>query len=184
MKKLLALLIDTPLIPLAIITVIFGTIYVCGQQILRQDANDPQIQLAEDVAAAVNNNVSAGDLIGGGQIDVSKSLSPFMVAYNDLDKVVASTGMVDGKTPELPSGVFSQAKNHELRFTWQPKRGVRLATVVLRTNNGFVLAARNMREVEQREEHIEHLAAFGWLVSVAGLLVYWFAKIQLRSKKS
>ncbi len=184
MKKLLTQLTDTPLIPLAILTVIFGTIYVCSQQVLRQDANDPQIQLVEDVAAAVNNNVAASDLIGGGQIDVSKSLSPFMVAYNDLDKETASSGMLDGKTPELPSGVFNQAKKRELRFTWQPKPGVRLATVMTRTNSGFVLAGRNMREVERREEQLEHLVGFGWLLSVAGLLAYWFGKTQLKQKKS
>jgi len=35
--------------------------------------------------------------------------------------------------------------------TWQPNADVRIASVVLPYNNGFVMAGRNMREVEQRE---------------------------------
>ena len=47
-KKMVA-----PAVVFVLITIVLGFAYVADQQILRHGANDPQIQLAEDAAAAL-----------------------------------------------------------------------------------------------------------------------------------
>src|SRR5437764_704916 len=49
------------------------------------------------------------------------------------------------------------------------------AMSIARIRNGFVVAGRNMREVENREATVFKLAAVGWLVANAVLLFLWFA---------
>jgi len=42
-----------------------------------------------------------------------------------------------------------------------------------RTPRGFVVAGRNMREVEMREALVFKLAAMGWLVASVALTALW-----------
>jgi hypothetical protein len=64
--------------------------------------------------------------------------------------------------------------NGEDRITWQPEPGVRIAAVVTRfagNDSGFVLAGRNMREAQKREDLVLALVALGSAVTMlAGLL--------------
>jgi hypothetical protein len=57
--------------------------------------------------------------------------------------------------------------------TWQPRPGVRIASVVTRTPGGFLLAGRNMREIEIRENRVLKLAAVAWLVANSAVLGLW-----------
>ena len=51
-------------LPFAFISVIFAAVSYLGiQQLMRQDANDPQVQLAEDVAAAMDAGATSADII-------------------------------------------------------------------------------------------------------------------------
>ena len=67
--------------------------------------------------------------------------------------------------------MFDYVRQHgQERVSWQPVlgnlRGVRIASVVQRVNGaqpGFVLAGRNMREVEAREDQVAHMAGLAWL---------------------
>jgi hypothetical protein len=77
---------------------------------------------------------------------------------------------LNGNIPTLPSGVFNNVRQRgEERLSWQPVRGpggVRIAAVVQRVNGahpGFVLAGRNMREVEARIGDVGTMAGLTWL---------------------
>jgi hypothetical protein len=82
--------------------------------------------------------------------------------------VIASSVTLDGQTPELPAGVLdSTSELTENRITWQPANGVRIATVIVSYKNGFVLAGRNMRDVEDR---VARLTVFTGLTLALALI--------------
>jgi hypothetical protein len=185
-KEHLAMLRDTFLRPAllfnamvlaAISTVLALALYTIPQQVLRQGANDPQIQLAGDLAARLEQGVAPADAVPAGSVDIARSLSPFVIAYDDQGRPLASQAQLDGKTPVPPIGVFNYVRQHgEERISWQPvlgrEHGVRIAAVVQRVNGpqpGFVLAGRNMREVEAREQQVEQMAGLAW-IAMLGLI--------------
>lgn len=148
---------------------IYFTIYAAVQHALRIGANDPQIQLAEDTAARLAQGSPAASLVGDA-IDVSTSLSPFLIIYDPSGEALAASVRLDARTPSLPSGVLHDASpNHENRLTWQPQSGVRLASVVVATPQGYVLAGRSLREVERRERDAEEMIGAAWLLSLGVL---------------
>jgi hypothetical protein len=161
-------------------------LYAIPQHVLRQGLDDPQLQLAGDLAARLETGIAPADALPAGSIDIARSLSPFVIVYDDQGHPLASQAQLNGKTPAPPSGVFDNVRLHgEERLSWQPilgaERGVRIATVVQRVNGahpGFVLAGRNMREVETRIGHIQQMAGLTWLgmlgVILCGTIVFGF----------
>lgn len=155
---------------LVTITIIYGTIYGVAQQVLRQSANDPQIQLAEDASTQLNAGASP-TILNSIKVDLAHSLSPFVIVYDKSGKVVASSASLNGQTPALPSGVLSSTKaNQHHMLTWQPAPHVRVAAVVMTYDNGYVLAGRLLREVEKRETNMLYLVIAGWVMTMGGLL--------------
>ena len=165
-------------------------LYAIPQQVLRSGANDPQIQMATDLAAMLNrygvtDGLHQGALLNtGGVVDMAQSLAPFLIVYDDQGRPLGSNAQLNGQTPTPPAGVFDFVRQHgEERVSWQPilgsTRGVRIAAVVERVNGrqpGFVLAGRSLREIEARETHVRNMAGLTWLGMLAliaiGILVY------------
>jgi hypothetical protein len=159
---------------LTLTTFVAGTAVVISQQVLRLSGNDPQIQLAEDAAQQLNSGEGAEHVIPDRKVDMAASLTPFVIVYDDTGRPVASSGSLAGVTPTLPRGVFDFVRsNAEEQVTWQPRPGVRIASVVVRTAHGFVVAGRNMREIEIRKDKITDLALLGWLAASAALTLLW-----------
>ncbi len=165
-------------------------LYAIPQQVLRTGANDPQIQMATDLAARLDRVGVTNGLLQtldytGRVVDIDQSLSPFLIVYDNQGRALGSNAQLDGITPVPPSGVFDYVRSHgEERVTWQPRHGshvVRIAAVVERVNGpapGFVLAGRSLREVEAREHQVRNMAGltlFGMLaLIVIGTLVYGY----------
>src|SRR5689334_15240948 len=108
-------------IPLAIVTTIMsGLVYATVQQSLRQGANDPQIQMADDVRYYLAGGTDPGKLLQSNKVDLAVNSSPFIMIFDDSGKNIAAQAQLDGKTPEVPKGVFDYArKNGDEKFTWQ-----------------------------------------------------------------
>jgi hypothetical protein len=186
-KEHLAMLRDTfsrsallfnALVLAGISTVLALTIYAIPQQVLRQGANDPQIQLAGDLAARLEQGAAPSEAVPANAVDMARSLSPFVIVYNDQGQPLASQAQLNGQTPAPPAGVFDYVRQHgEERVSWQPVlgnvRGVRIAAVVQRVGGahpGFVLAGRSLREVEAREQQVEQMAGLAWIAMLALIL--------------
>jgi hypothetical protein len=166
-------------------TVLGLALYSIPQQVLRQGANDPQIEMATNLAARLNfygvtDGLRQGALLnGGGVVDMAHSLSPFLIVYDDQGRPLGSTAQLGGRTPTPPAGVFDYVRTHgEERLSWQPVlggvHGVRIAAVVERVNGpqpGFVLAGRSLREVEVREAQVQQMAGLAWLAMLGLILV-------------
>ena len=172
-------------LPFAVVITAFCALaYATVQQALRQGLNDPQIQLAEDTAYALNNGATIDSVISGSKVEMSSSLAPFIDIYEANGKAVAGSGLLAGQLPDYPKGALESAKQTgENRVTWQPNSDLRIASVVVPYNNGFVVAGRNMREVEQRESQTELLAGVTWILAlVATLIVIAFGEFVLAEK--
>jgi hypothetical protein len=159
----------------AITTVLSGLIYAAVQQNYRQNANDPQIQLATDAAQTLKAGANSGSVINTTSVDPAFSLSPFLITFDANGTVLSSSVLLAGSTPLPPSGVFAYAKTHgEDRFTWEPEPGVRIAAVVEHYSgaaSGFVLAGRSLGEVENRESQLEMMTAAAWIVALGSSFV-------------
>ncbi|HVW67258.1 MAG TPA: hypothetical protein VHA78_06065 [Candidatus Peribacteraceae bacterium] len=159
-------------VPLAlIVTVLCALIYLAVQQDLRMSANDPQIQMAEDAAMKIGSGATVQSVIPPDDVEISQSLSPYIVIFDDTGKPIAGNGLLHGTLPSIPSGIFDVVRTQgEDRFTWQPEPGVRSAAIVTRVNGthpGFVLAGRSLREVENRESILTAQVLGAWVVCLA-----------------
>jgi hypothetical protein len=147
----------------AVSTIICLLAFVTVQQSLRTGADDPQIQMAEDAARALERGDAIDKVVPAGKIEIERSLAPFLMVYDADGHPIAGSGALHGQPTAPPAGVFTFVSQHgEERVTWQPEAGVRLASVVLRTTArpaAFVLAARSLREVEKREAYTQNVAA-------------------------
>jgi len=160
-----------------IITSLCGLMYLADQQILRMGANDPQIQMSEDIAQNLSARADSNPFLASQAVDIAKSLSPFIIVYkNNKIDAIASNATLDGKIPQLPEGVLAATKEKgQSRFTWQPKPGVRIATVITPYSNkqssGFVLVGRSLREVEIREDNLLTQVGLAWFAIMVGSLI-------------
>lgn len=103
-----------------IVTGLIGIVYAAIQQSIRQGANDPQIQMAEDAAAKLAGGQSAQSVVPLEKVDIANSLAPYLIVFNANGNPVASSAQLDGQTPTIPAGVFDAAKQKgEDRITWQ-----------------------------------------------------------------
>jgi hypothetical protein len=157
-----------------LVTVVIGSIYAGVQQSYRQGADDPQIQLAEDLAGVINSGHGPDELVGADRLDITASLAPFALFYDKNGEPTAGSGQIDGQLPKLPSGVIDFARNNnENRVTWQPKDNTRIALVIRKINDdkGFVAVGRSLREVEERVKLLGMMMVVAWAVALAGIAV-------------
>ena len=177
-------------LPFAAVIIIFaGLVYAAVQQNYRMSANDPQIQIAEDVAAAITDGKATPDAIvpAAPTAEIAPSLSAFVVMYSATGTPIGASAGINGKAPALPSGVLDSVKAHgEDRFTWQPQANTRIAAVVTSfagPTPGFVLAGRSIREVEVREKNLEIMTGVAALIAlgVTFLLVLLLVNMKMGS---
>lgn len=185
LKENLAMLPDTLSRPLllynAIILAALSTLLSFGlavipQQVLRLGANDPQVEITGNFKALLEHGANPSPLVSTEVVDMNDSLSPFTMVFDEQGHPVASSAQLNGASPIPPSGVFTHVRERgEERFTWQPQRGVRIAAVMRHlATGGFVLAGRNMREVEAREHLATTQAGLVWLGMLAIIVVGTF----------
>jgi len=153
-----------------VVTGLVGLLYAAVQQELRQGANDPQIQMAEDAAVKLAGGQSVQNVVPSEKVDIATSLAPYLIIFDAKGNPIASSAQLNGQTPTIPSGVFDSVRqNGEDRITWQPQTGVRSAIVVTQftgSTSGFVVAGRSLREVEKREDGLLQILVAGWVVMI------------------
>ncbi len=167
------------IIGVVVATFTLGTVYVVAQQLDRQAADQVGAQLATQVASELSTGSSA-TVDSLPHVDLAASLAPFVVVYDASGHPVSGNGYLDGRLAEPPAGVIaaaaSEGSNH---VTWQPRAGLRFATVEIRSGDQVVMGAQSLIPTEQRAERLGLLVAFAWLgtMVVIGLIagVFWWA---------
>jgi hypothetical protein len=159
-----------PAIAAIVLTIVFVCMYAIGQQSIRLGANMPQIQIAEDIAANLDNGQTpVVQLVDHPVIDITKSQAAFVIIYRKDGSIVQSSARLNDKNPELPNGVLKDTDSSYNALTWQPQNGVRLAAVVVKANNYYVLAGRSLKEPEKLVASIGELTVLGYLGSLVVL---------------
>lgn len=142
-------------------------------------ANDPQIQIAEDTAQALNKGVDPQNLAQG-NVDMAKSLSSFIIIYDKTGHVVAGNGYLNNHIAVVQLGVLKASDKQDYNaVTWQPQKDVRIASVSTDANGYYVLSGRSLKEVEVRDQKIIQLVFLGWIACVTVLVLgpYIYKKI-------
>lgn len=163
-------------LPLAAVsTILCLLVFVTVQQSLRTGANDPQIQMAEDAVRALERGDAIDKVVPAGKVEIERSLAPFLMVYDADGHALAGSGALHGQATAPPAGVFEfVSRRGEERVTWQPEAGVRLASIVRHTSAkpaAFVLAARSLREIEQRESYMQNVATGALVATFVAILL-------------
>ncbi|HVZ12689.1 MAG TPA: hypothetical protein VG965_06700 [Patescibacteria group bacterium] len=167
-----------------IITGLCALVFVAGQQMLRAGANDPQIEISQDVANSLSAGRSISSLNLHPGLDLATTISTFIIIFNDNGTPAASEVTLAGSTPQIPPGVLDYTKRYgQDRITWQPAKGIRVATIVTRFKStsgaGFVLVGRGLTEAERRVDQLLTIVSIAWLV----LIIATFAAMHLLEKR-
>ena len=167
------------LLPFIIITIIFGTLYSSFCYFLRASANDPQIQYAEDSAIKLNEGIDPLMVNLGAPFDIKQTLGIFTAIYDAEGKPISSNAILNGITPVPSINIFDEVREKgESRMTWEPEKGERFAIVArsfsFENNAGFIVIGKSLREIENRQNSIALIILLGWVLSMAGSIIYNF----------
>jgi hypothetical protein len=169
------------LVPVVVTTILFGTIYLVTTQLDRLSANDAPLRLASQVATELREGQTT-TLDAQPHVDLERSLAPFVVVENAQGAVTDGSGFLNGSLVSLPTGVLTTtAKNGRDDVTWQPRSGLRFATVTLKVGDQFVSAGQSLAPEDGRDGAFQLLVGAGWLLAVLviGGSAFWLRRIIL-----
>ena len=163
-------------------TIIIMLVYAVAQQQYRTSANDPQVQIANELCSYLEQGKSIDAFFAGDTIDLNTSLLPFTVLYNADGKPVRTTALLNKQPPQLPAGVLQTAAlQKENRVTWQPQPGIKMATVIKRVNlpvTAYVMCGRSLYETEQRTSNLIRMISLAWVTCMLVIMIHgaWMLK--------
>jgi hypothetical protein len=139
-------------------------VYTIAQQSLRLGANELPTQLATDTSIKLENGQNLESALPSDKIDISKSLNTFVMVYDNNKNLVAESGMMGASKPAYPKGVLSYVdQKGESKVTWQTQTGVRFATIAIKYKDGYIVAARSLKETEKLIDTVGKLVLLAWL---------------------
>lgn len=167
-----------------ILTLVMAFGFLVGQQVLRMSSDDPQISGIEGVYEALTAGQDPSAFSSLPPVDPTKSLLPFVVVFDSEGKLVGGTLLLEGQNLEIQKSVLeSSKKTNSKKITWQPKKGVRLASVIkpyaFEEKQGYILVGKSLRENDYRTINLLKVFGFFWIVS----LIIIFLSIHLLFKK-
>ncbi len=171
MKSLFAMRVFR-FIPFAGLSIaVFLVIYISGQQIYRTNANDPQIQMADDASRFLNRGGKPSELLSQtSRVDLLTSLLPFIAIYDSTGKLIGTNAFFDSTPISIPATAITSAKEgKQNRITWQAKNGIRSALVVNYFTQGpvfgYVAVGRALKEIENRISDLGKICFFAWIAT-------------------
>ena len=162
---------------IAIITILIGLVYVSVQQSYRSSANDPQIQIVRELRTRLEFGKPIDYYLRQDSMDLENSMGTFVATFDKNGQPLQSNALLDGKLPNLPSGVIQYVKAHKEDWvTWQPRKTIRLALGIAATNTepvAYVAAGRSLVEVEERISRLITFCGICWTLCTAIILINW-----------
>jgi len=153
-------------------TLILGASYAMVQQSTRLSADDLPLTTAQVAKQELQNGSDAKDVVPTLKTNLRFDTSVFMVITDSSQHILASSAVLDGRTPLPPNGAFSFTNVHGTdHFTWQPTDGVRLATKVTKygksPNDGYIITGQSLKPFEDRISTYTWIAVAAWLAAIA-----------------
>ncbi len=156
---------------LALLTIVFATMFALVQQLNRFQANSMPELLATQTAKQLDAGYGLAS-INMGATDIANSPVPFVIVYDKKGKPVAGSGYLDKKLASMPTGVVQHAKPHKPHaVTWAPRSGVRLASVTVAAKEYYVVGGQSLRLTESHTQRLLKLALVGYSICVAVVLL-------------
>lgn len=155
----------------ALVAVLFATLYVVVQQVERAGADDAPQRLASQVAARIAAGTES-PLDGIASVDLPADESVWVTVVGPDGTAVASTASLDGAPPRPPAGVIDRARSvGQNRVTWQPRPGLRFATVEVAAGHDVVVAGQSLGPAERRIDQVGTIVGAGFLAALAVVAV-------------
>ena len=165
-----------------LVTFTSSIVYLVTQQTLRLGADGQPLQLATDTALKLEKGQRADLAVSTDKVDISKSLSPFVMVFDTNKNLLSTSGVMGSSEPTYPKGVLDfVTQKGEDRVTWQPQTGLRYATVAIKIKSGYIVAGRSLREIEKLIDEIGKLVLEACLASalfsaIAMVILYAFLR--------
>ena len=174
-------------IAVGFVTLFSVMVYGTAQQMLRMSANYVPLQLATDAVNKLNSGVLPRSLVLPANIEISKSLYPFVIILDQNKKVIVTSATLDGEVPTIPAGTFDYvAKRGQDKVTWQPYPGVREALVIDKYSNGsisgYVVTGGTLKLTEDTIDKLGRDILIGWFV-ISAFAVASIAFLKIFKKK-
>lgn len=142
-------------------------VYIITQQSLRLTANHRPLKIANDLAIKLEAGNKIEDVVSSDKIDISKSLSPFIMIYDTDKSLIMTSGLMGNVNPVYPSGVFGYVDQHKTdQVTWQTSNGLRYASVVISYSNGYIVVAQSLIQTERLIGLIGNLDLIAWILGI------------------
>lgn len=153
-------------------TLVLGASYAMVQQSTRLSADDLPLTTAQVAKQELQAGSNASDIVPVLKTDLKNDTSVFMIITDSSKHVLASSAVLNGRTPLPPNGVFSFTNIHGTdHFTWEPQNDVRVATRVERfgksPDNGFIITGQSLKPFEDRISTYTALSLAAWLAVLA-----------------
>ena len=94
----------------AAVTIVCGLVHLAVQQVWRHGADDPQLQIAGEIADALASGAGAASVVPTPAIDFGRSLTPFVMILDEAGSVIASSGRLAGAMRRIPDGVLQHVR--------------------------------------------------------------------------
>ena len=148
-----------------------GCAYVCIQQSLRLSANEPAASAAKQVLVKLQNGGTPKNVLPE-KTDLSTSITPFVYVYDENQRLAATSAAYGNEDITYPKSVLSEIdKRGESRVTWQPKLGLRFATVGMKYSGGYIIGCYSLSESENTISRIGSLLLMGYALYAVGCAV-------------
>jgi len=151
-----------------VLTIALAAVYLTAQQLDRQSADEQPQRLASQLASLDE----IPDAAAADRVDLASSQALFYVVYDASGTPVSGTGYLDGELAQVPAGVISTAADQGSNgVTWQPREGLRFATVELTSGDGVVMAGQSLEPSETRTQNLGTLLLLGWVGAMVLLTI-------------
>ena len=163
------------IIPSVLITLLFGSVYGLLHGMNRSMANDMPELLASQVAKQLEVGLGL-ESVQMGRTDLANNPVPFVIVYDKKSKPLAGSGYLRGTLAQIPVGVVNHAttgKPHAV--TWQPQKGVRIASVTVKAGDYYVVGGQSLKMTENRSTRLLWYTLAGYLITLVSLVAATWA---------
>jgi hypothetical protein len=150
-----------------VLTVSLSAVYFTAQQLDRRGADEQPQRLASQLAS-----VDLGAEAATERVDLGSSDAIFYIVYDQDGEPLRGTGYLDGELARVPSGVIAAAATDGTNsVTWEPRDGLRFATVEVLAGSQVILAGQSLEPSETRTHDIALVLLAAWVLGLAVLTV-------------
>lgn len=169
-------------------TLVLGAAYTMVQQSIRLSADDAPLAVVRAAKEKLEDGKPPKEVIPTEETDLRVGGGIFLIITDGSEKILASSAVLDDEAALPTPGVFDQTKQQGSdSFTWEPKKGVRYATQVLKYDSGngggYVLAGQSLAQIEERTGTYNLIAVLTWLAVVVWTTVFLFPSPQSIAKR-